>query len=366
MEQKHIGLSLGAVMLAAFLFYIFQEEVASTLMQNYSTVSAKVVEFIPKLITIILIFIIAKLLLYLLYSGFRKYFKYVGKEKQFQSAKVVVKYTVWILAIIAMLSVVMGDLGVWLTSVGLVGFGVTFALQKPILNFVGWITIMVNRTYTIGDRVEISGQRGDVLEIQMMYTVLDGLLPNTDEPSGKVITLPNELILTSSNTNFTKSGYFLWDELSVDITYESDWKKGEEMLKEIAYEVVNKYVKKAQNETSEKQLNLEQTLRNLRKSHRTAESKKERNIIKDHMDDVNEEKEKIEGKKKEAQRDRKKEPIVRIELKDSSVSLNVRYIAYYKNMRMMKSEINTGFLEKSHKTKNVEIAYPHLQIVQRK
>jgi len=365
MEDFHKGMFLGGFFLIFLIIYSIWEEFYKLIVDNYNLLSNYMGLWMPKLLTAIVIIIFANLLIMFANSLLRKYLKYVGKEKEYNSLKSVVKYVVWVLAIIAILSVVMGNFGVWLTSLGLVGFGVTFALQKPILNMVGWFTLIFNRTYSIGDRIKVGDVRGDVKEIQIMYTVMDGLLPNTDELSGKLITVPNEMVLTGSITNFTKTGYYLWDELSIDVTYESNWKKAEKILKEVAFKVVDKYVGTIDDEESAKHKNLRDTLRVLKKHHSEITRTSDKRVIEHRIEQVNKEFEKADEMKKSVQEHKKAEPIVRIELESSSIGLNVRYMAHYKCLRVMKSEINEGFLNVIAKTKDIEIAYPHMQIVRR-
>ncbi|MAG39196.1 hypothetical protein CMO90_03865 [Candidatus Woesearchaeota archaeon] len=364
MEEKKRGLILGALLLVFFSIYFLREEFKSAIIENYTMISSFMISWIPKFLTILIIIVVANFVSSIANKMALRYFKYVGKEKEYYSVKSIVRYVVWTLAIIGVLSVLIGNLGVWLTSLGLVGFGVTFALQKPILNFVGWITLIFNRAYTVNDRIKVGDVRGDVLEIQIMYTVLDGLLPNTDELSGKIITIPNEMVLTSTITNFTKTGDYLWTELSLDITYESNWLKAEKILKDVAFRIVNKYVT-IKKEESEKHTNILETLKILKLHHKETLKEKDKEIIEKRMVEVENEKKKIEDINEHTKKDHKKEPIVRVELETSSVRLNVRYVAHYRYLRAMKSKINSGFLREIAKTKDIEIAYPHMQLVSR-
>jgi len=365
MRGKNKGFILGALLLIFFTVYTFRDEFYKSILENYTSLSAGIVSWIPKVVTIIIIILFAKLIISFVNSLLERYFKYVGKEKEYYSVSSIVKYVVWILSILGILSVIIGNLGVWLTSVGLIGFGITFALQKPILNFVGWLTIIFSKTYSLGDRIKVGDDKGDVIEIQMMSTVIDGLLEDSDELSGKIITLPNAQVLTSPIINFTKSGEYIWDGLSVDITYESNWKKAEEILKDVTFKVVNKYVSVSKDDHSEKHEHIIETLGILKKHHGETENVAEKQIIEKRMGEIQEERKRLEGIKKFAFKDIKKEPSVRVSLRDSSVGLSVRYLAHYRSLRMMKSEINVAFLHRVARTKKVEIAYPHLQIVRK-
>ena len=128
---------------------------------------------------------------------------------------------------------VVGVLGVltrqWLgllVSLGVVGFAVTFALQQPLFSLIGWVYITIKRPYAVGDRVAIEGSKGDVVEVDFFVTTLwevGGELVSTNQPSGRIITLPNSVVLSSHVYNYSWSEFpYVWNELSVQVAYETD------------------------------------------------------------------------------------------------------------------------------------------------
>jgi len=93
-----------------------------------------------------------------------------------------------------------------LFSLGIVGFAVTFSIQQPLFSLVGWLYIMVKRPYEVGDRVAIEGSKGDVVEVDFFVTTLweiNGELVSSNQPSGRVITLPNSVVLSSHVYNYS-------------------------------------------------------------------------------------------------------------------------------------------------------------------
>ncbi|QSW99058.1 mechanosensitive ion channel family protein [Haloterrigena alkaliphila] len=111
-------------------------------------------------------------------------------------------------------------------SLGIVGFAITFALQQPLFSLIGWIYIMVNRPYSVGDRVAIEGSKGDVVEVDFFVTTLweiNGELVSSHQPSGRVITLPNSVVLSSHVHNYSFREFpHVWNELSIQVAYETD------------------------------------------------------------------------------------------------------------------------------------------------
>ena len=113
-----------------------------------------------------------------------------------------------------------------LFSLGVVGFAVTFALQQPLFSLIGWVYIVVKRPYRVGDRVTIEGSRGDVVEVDFFVTTLweaGGDLVSTNQPSGRTITLPNSVVLSSHVHNHSWEGFpYVWNELAIQVSYETD------------------------------------------------------------------------------------------------------------------------------------------------
>ncbi|MFB6303105.1 MAG: mechanosensitive ion channel family protein [Haloferacaceae archaeon] len=136
------------------------------------------------------------------------------------------RLTTGIVGIIAVLGVFTEQwLGV-LVSLGVVGFAVTFALQQPLLSLLAWVYIMTARPYGVGDRIEVGDRRGDVISVGFLVTTLwevDGGLVSTNQPSGRVVTVPNSVVLSSEVTNFGGAGIpHVWNELSIQVAYETD------------------------------------------------------------------------------------------------------------------------------------------------
>jgi small-conductance mechanosensitive channel len=122
-----------------------------------------------------------------------------------------------------------------LVAYGLVAAGVAIALQDVFKNFAGALSILLNSVYRVGDRIEINGKIGDVIDIGPFYTSLIELREwvDGDQTTGRIILLPNRQVLSFPIHNYTKDHNFLWDEIALPITYESDWRKAIELIEGI-------------------------------------------------------------------------------------------------------------------------------------
>ncbi|GAA0258803.1 mechanosensitive ion channel [Halobacterium noricense] len=125
-----------------------------------------------------------------------------------------------------------------LVSLGVVGFAITFALQQPLLSLVGWFYLVVKRPYAVGDRVQLGEVTGDVVEVDFLVTTLwevNGPLVSTNQPSGRVVTVPNSLVLSSEAVNFAGAGSpYVYNELSVQVAYETDLEFARERMTGVA------------------------------------------------------------------------------------------------------------------------------------
>ena len=112
------------------------------------------------------------------------------------------------------------------------------ALKDVLVNFVGWVYIMGNRPFEVGDRIQIGSDAGDVIDLRLFqFTLLEiGNWVDADQSTGRVIHIPNGKIITDVLANFSKGFQYIWNEIPVLVTFESDWKKAKEILLDIVNE----------------------------------------------------------------------------------------------------------------------------------
>lgn len=113
------------------------------------------------------------------------------------------------------------------TIIGLVTAGLTIAMQDFILAFFGWFVLMGKNGIRIGDWVEINGVGGEVTEIGLMSTSLleTGDLAERGHPTGRRITFINSFAIRGKYFNFSTTGQWMWDEISLSIPASGDTQK---------------------------------------------------------------------------------------------------------------------------------------------
>lgn len=125
-----------------------------------------------------------------------------------------------------------------LAYVGILSAGLAIALQDLIVNFAGWLFILFRRPFSLGNRIEIGKHMGDVIDVRMfMFSLMEvGVWTGGDQSTGRVIHVPNGWVFKQSITNYNEAFNYIWNELSLTITFESNWEKAKEILTYIANE----------------------------------------------------------------------------------------------------------------------------------
>jgi small-conductance mechanosensitive channel len=133
-------------------------------------------------------------------------------------------------------------------AIGVVGAGVAVALQDVVASIAGAFSIGFSKLYTVGDRVQIADTRGDVIDIGLLRTTLmeTGNWVSKDLYNGRLVRIPNSLVLKGTVFNYSQGFQFLWDEIKLLFTTTSDCHYAREMLMRVARESIGEYLIEAQ------------------------------------------------------------------------------------------------------------------------
>lgn len=205
----------------------------------------------------------------------------------------------------------------FVTYLGLSTAGLAIALRDLLASIVGWIFIIWKRPFTIGDRIEIADTAGDVIDIRLFqFTIVEiGKWVEAEQSTGRVVHIPNNKVLLNNVANYTMGFSFVWNEIPVLITFESDWKRAKELLLNIAEEQsgeMKNLARKRINEASKKFLIFYGNL----------------------------------------------SPIVYTRVKDSGILLTIRYLSEPRKKRSSESIIWEEILKCFKQEEDIEFAYP--------
>ncbi|MGF1603680.1 MAG: mechanosensitive ion channel family protein [Thermosynechococcaceae cyanobacterium] len=122
------------------------------------------------------------------------------------------------------------------TFLGIVTAGLAVALKEPIVDVVGWAFILSRQPFQVGDRIQIGDQAGDVIDIRIFqFTLMEiGNWVAADQSTGRVIHVPNGKVFQETVANYSQGFQYLWNEIPVLLTFESDWEQAKHLLLKIA------------------------------------------------------------------------------------------------------------------------------------
>jgi small-conductance mechanosensitive channel len=145
-----------------------------------------------------------------------------------------IRNSVFIVGGFAILFIWLGSGSNFTVAMGILGAGIAFASQEVIGSFAGYVNIVTGNLFRIGDRVRIGNVVGDVLDISILRTTVMeiGEWVHADQYTGRIVTLANRVVFSDPVFNYTQHWDYLWDEIVVPVTYNSDWRHAGEIMLE--------------------------------------------------------------------------------------------------------------------------------------
>lgn len=203
------------------------------------------------------------------------------------------------------------------TYLGLLSAGVAIALRDPIVNLAAWVFIIWRRPFTVGDRIEIGNNKGDVIDLRIFqFTLMEiGNWVDAEQSTGRVIRIPNGKVFTEMIANYSKGFQYIWNEIPVLVTFESNWKDAKVILDDIA--------KKNSEHLTEKA------------ARRVKEASAEMMVFYSNLT-----------------------PIVYTSVKDSGVMLTIRYLCKPRKRRGSEQAIWEDILDAFAQRDDIDFAYP--------
>lgn len=207
------------------------------------------------------------------------------------------------------------------TFLGLLSAGIAIALKDPVTDLAGWLFLLWRKPFDVGDRIQVGDVKGDVIDMRIFkFTLLEiGNWVHADQSTGRVIHVPNHNVFTESLANYTSDFEFIWNEIPVLITFESNWEKGKEILQKISEEHLADFIDQAKQQVSKAQ-----------KSY----------LI--HYNYLT--------------------PIVYTDVRDSGICLIIRHLTNPRQRRGISQSIWEDILRAFHEDDELELAYPTMRI----
>jgi small-conductance mechanosensitive channel len=173
--------------------------------------------------------------------------KIKGNDNRYR-AKKFSSFIGYILVIVLVTVVFSDKLGGLTIALGVAGAGIAFALQEVIASFAGWLAIMFGGFYKTGDRVQLGGIKGDVMDIGVLRTTLmeTGQWVDGDLYNGRIVLIANSYVFKEPVFNYSGDFPFLWDEIKIPVQYGSNYEKAENILKATGREIAGDLTERSQ------------------------------------------------------------------------------------------------------------------------
>jgi small-conductance mechanosensitive channel len=249
---------------------------------------------------------------------------YITDSDSRYKTKKIINFFGYILTAILLAVIFSEKLGGLTVALGVAGAGIAFALQEVIASVAGWLAILFAGFYKTGDRVQLGGIKGDVIDIGILRTTLMelGQWVNGDLYNGRIVRIANSFVFKEPVFNYSADFPFLWDEITIPVKYGSDYRLAQEIFYNAAVELTGSYATFAKEAWNK--------------------------IVKKYL---------IE--------DASTEPMVNLVANDNWLEYTVRYIVDYKKRRSFKNSLFLNILEEIEKTDGrVAIASATVHIVE--
>lgn len=206
--------------------------------------------------------------------------------------------------------------------ISVIGAGMVVALGDAFLSIAGWFLILFRRPFDTGERVQIGDVKGDVIDIRLFQTSLleIGNWVKEDQSTGRVVHISNSTLFKNPIFNYTRGFEFLWDEIKVVVTFESNWKKAQEIMLQHAQKEAERLSKEV--------------------ARRIKKMSEQYFIYYEKLT-----------------------PIVYVKIVDNGVELSLRYLTEVKGRRKYRDILNRAILDEFEKDRNVNFAYPTYRLV---
>lgn len=170
---------------------------------------------------------------WLAYTVVRRVLRRRIKERtHMHTLRMLVRNALLFLGSVCILLIWLGVGSNFTVAMGILGAGIAFASQEVIGSFAGYLNIVSSSIYRIGDRVRVGNVVGDVMDISILRTTVMeiGEWVGADQYTGRIVTVANRAVFSDPVYNYTQHWGYLWDEITLPVTYSSDWSRAAELM----------------------------------------------------------------------------------------------------------------------------------------
>jgi len=162
----------------------------------------------------------------------RAAYRYVHEPRRRYQLLLLRKFVLWFLIAIILAFAFASRLGSVVTFAGLITAGVAVALQSVILSIVGYFFLIGKYGIRIGDRVQIGGVTGEVVDVGLVRLHLMELGGGDYVPTGRIVAFSDSIVFQPAAGLFKQipGTNFLWHEITLALSPDTDYSSAKERL----------------------------------------------------------------------------------------------------------------------------------------
>jgi len=232
------------------------------------------------------------------------------------------RYGTVLVAVVVAAVFLIEDITTLATTLGLVSAALVISMQDVCASFFAWFVIMLGRKFTIGDRLEIDGVKGDVLDIQLLRTTLVEVNAwlGADQPTGRIIVIPNNLVFKTKVFNYSHGHPFIWSKIELTVTYATPVAAALAVFRKVLEE---------------------ETREEFATARRAATTMERRYGV----------------------TDAEYEPKVHTRIADSGVTFSLFYVTHYRQASAVRNRINRRLIAELENRREIQLAYTTLSVL---
>ncbi len=288
------------------------QNLINNLKEYHNTYHFQIEQLLLSILIVIIVISIRKIMISIITKN-------TNDPKTIYYSKRIIGYSSTFLLILILCGIWIKGFGSIGTYLGIASAAIALALHETIANIAGWFFILWRKPFVIGDRIQIGETKGDVVDLRLFqFSLVEiGNWVEAEQSTGRIIHVPNSHVLKERTANYHGGFSYIWNEIQILVTFETNWKKTRRILEKIMNEKI---------ESSAKQTEIEMQLRQAA----------ERYMI--HFSKLT--------------------PTVYMSTKDSGVLFSIRYMINPRQKRGSEQYLWEAILEEFEKHSDIELAYP--------
>jgi len=171
-------------------------------------------------------------------------FRYVHDARRRYQFLLLRRVVMWVAITLIVVFTFASQLGSAVTFAGLLTAGVAVALQSVIVSVVAYFFLIGKYGIRVGDRVQIAGVTGEVVDIGLVRIhVMELGGPGDSQPTGRVVALSNSIVFQPTAGLFKQipGTNFLWHELKLTLSSDTDYHAAKERITQAVDEALAEY-----------------------------------------------------------------------------------------------------------------------------